>query len=310
MTAVGVVPHVSQELCLGGAGRHQERVAVETNEDLAGTLVLERSAPLERPLVEDLDPVARALVRDDLLDALAKPGRADRLLRVSSRAHRELEDPADQVAERVPAPGDAGGHLLHVAAARAVPLGRQRVEAAPRAAVTESFGDRHGGLGRCDQLALHRAGRLPFLVDLLPRDDLDARSLGVLRVVDHPELRPGTVEVQRQRLRGHRFPDARRADQEEVTVLVGRDPSDLDRLLLADHAVERVGRDVDVLGGFDLVERGGSSVSGVVRGDRHGTPGKVRERVIGSSRSRVGVAPRRSGAWLSGPRSRRSGPPS
>ena len=59
MAAVRVVPDVPEELRLGRAGGHQERVPVEPDEHLARALVLERPPALERPLVEDLDLLAR-----------------------------------------------------------------------------------------------------------------------------------------------------------------------------------------------------------------------------------------------------------
>ena len=274
MAAVRVVPNIPEELRFGRAGGHQERVPVEPDEDLARALVLEGTPALERPLVEDLDLLARPLVRDDLLDAGAQTGRPDGLLRVSSGAHRELEDPPHEVAERVAAARDARRHLFHVPAARAVSLGRRGVEAAPRAPVAEAFGDRRWGVGREDQLALDGPGRLPLPVYLFPRDDLDAGALGVLRVVDDPELGPRALQVEREGLRRHRFPDAGGADEQEVAPLVRRDPGDLDRLLLADDPFEGVGRDVDVLGGRDLVQGRRSAVSTLVCRSRHGREGK------------------------------------
>src|SRR5208282_6554947 len=143
------------------------RVAVQLDEDLARALVLERTSALERPLVEHLDLVARPLVGDDLLHAGAQAGRADRLLRIPARAHRELEDPAHEVTERVATPGDSRRRLFHVSAARAVALGGLRVEVAARASVAEPLGDRGRGFRRRDQFPFDGAGRLPFAIDLL-----------------------------------------------------------------------------------------------------------------------------------------------
>src|SRR5690348_2766103 len=101
VAAVRIVPDVPEKFRLGSAGRHDERVAVEFDEDLAGTLLLEVPSALERSLVEDLDLVAGPFVGDNLLHAVLEVRRPDGLLGVSPRADRKLEDPADEVAERI-----------------------------------------------------------------------------------------------------------------------------------------------------------------------------------------------------------------
>ncbi len=275
MAPIRVVANVPEQLRLGRSGRHQEGVPVELDQDLARALVLELASALERPLVEHLDLVARPFVGNDLLHPGLEAGRSDRFLRVPTGAHGELEDPADEVTERVAAARDPGRRLLHVPAARAVALGRERVEAASRASVAEPLGDGRRSFRGRDQLPFDRPGRLAFVVDLLPGDHFDAGSFGVLRVVDDAQLGPRSLEVEREGLRGHRLPDAGRTDEQEVPSLVGRDASDLNRLFLADDPLEGVGRDVDVLGGAHLVERCRSAVGAVARRGRHG---RVRKR--------------------------------
>src|SRR2546421_12771409 len=98
---IRLVTLVADQFCLARPRRDDERQPCDRDEVLAGDLLLHLSTLLERLLVEHSDHVARPLVDDDLFLAELLPGRRHAVPALELRK-RDLEDAAEQVAERIP----------------------------------------------------------------------------------------------------------------------------------------------------------------------------------------------------------------
>src|SRR6266545_636513 len=249
--SVRIVPDVAEELRLARPRREDERTSGDGHEDLARALFLHLASLLERFLVEHADHVARPLVDDDLLLAELLPRRRDAVPAAHLR-ERHLEDAAEQIAERIPDVALGGG--FRPAALRTHPVRRRGVRAAVDALVSEPLRDVDWRLLRIDQVAFRAREAGALRHDLVPLFDLDERPLRVLRVVDDADLLRDGREVEGERLSDHRLARPGRADEEEVTSLIRRDPGQGDRLVLADDPLQRIVRDQDLRRALEIVE--------------------------------------------------------
>src|SRR6266849_1816026 len=260
MTTVRVMADVSEEFGLARSGREDERSSGDRDEDLAGALLLDLAALLERLLVEHADHVARPLVDDDLFFPELLPSRRDAIPALKLR-ERDLEDAAEQVAERI-ADVRLGGRFRSPAfGAHAV--GRRRVRPAVDALVAEPLRDVDGCLLRIDEVAFRAREPVLFLQDLVALLDFDERPLRILRIVYHSNLFRDRWEVEGEGLADHRLARSRWADKQEVPALIRGDPRERDRLVLADDPLQRIVRDRDLRGRLEVVE--GESL---IRGER------------------------------------------
>src|SRR5438309_249455 len=231
--------------------RERERPSRDWDEDFSRALLLDLASLLERLLVEDPDHVARSLVHHDLFFAelLSRRGHPIPALEL---CERDLEDAAEQVAERIP---DVRlGRRLGSPALRAHAVGRRRVRPAVDALVPKPLRDVDRRFLRVDQVPLGAGKPVPFLQDFVPLFDFDERPFRILRIVDDADLLRHRRKMEGERLGDHRLARPGRANQEEVPSLVRSDSRERDRLVLADDPLQRIVRDRDLRGRVEVVE--------------------------------------------------------
>src|SRR5207244_9084523 len=159
---------------------------------------------------------------------------------------------AQEIAEGIP--GVSLRRRLGPPALRAHPVRRRGIGPAMDALVSETLRDVDRRLLRIDQISLGPGEAVLVRQDLVPLLHLDERALRVLGVVDDPDLFRDRRQMEGQGLGDHGLPRAGGSDEEEVTPLVRGDPGELHRLILADHAFQRVVRDRDLRGRLEVVE--------------------------------------------------------
>ena len=249
--SVGIVAHVAQELRLGCSGGEDERVPVQLDEHLLAGGALELPALVEGLLVQHADLVPGALEDHDLLLAVAGAGRMDLLLAGGDLGHRDLEHPAQDVLKRVA----AASHLhLALAAVGAGEVGGQGVLPALLAPVPQVLGHIGRGILGLQQDTNGLGADVLLLLDLLGIEDLQERPLGVLGVLDDPDLLPRLRKVHGQGAGDHGLACSGGSDKEEVPPLLRRYLGELDGLLLPQDPVQRVGGDEDLLGGLHALQ--------------------------------------------------------
>src|SRR5207247_5552796 len=142
--AIRIVAHVPEELRLARPRREDERLAVHGDEDLPRARLLHLATLLQGLLVEHPDHLARALVDDDLLVPELAPRGRD-AVPAAELVERDLEDPAEEVPERV-LRGVLLEGRLRAGALRTHPLPWGRVRPAVRPLVAETLGPADGRL--------------------------------------------------------------------------------------------------------------------------------------------------------------------
>src|SRR5437870_600662 len=251
MATIRIVTHVAEQFCLARPRREDERPPGDRDEDLAGALLLHLSTLLERLLVEHSDHVARPLVNDDLFLAELLPGRRHAVPALELR-ERDLEDAAEQVAERIP--DIRLGGRLRSPALRAHAVRRRGVRPAVDALVAEPLRHVDRRFFRIDQVAFGAREPILLLQDLVPLLHLDQGPFRVLRIMDDSDFFRDGWQVEGEGLGDHRLARAGRADEQEVPTLVRRDPREGNRLVLAHDSLQRVVRDRDVRRRLEVVK--------------------------------------------------------
>src|SRR5438445_667734 len=251
MASVRIMPHVSEELRLARPGGEDERPSGDRDEDLPRALLLHLATLLEGLLIEDADHVPRALVDDDLFlpELLA---RRRHTIAAAELGEGDLEDAAQEIAERIPGVSLRG--RLGPPAFRAHPVRRRGIGPAMDALVSETLRHIDRRLLRIDQVPLGAGEAVLVRQDLVPLLHLDEGALRVLGVVDDPDLFRDRRQMEGKGLGDHGLPRAGGSDEEEVAPLVRGDPGELHRLILTDHAFQRVVRDRDLRGRLEVVE--------------------------------------------------------
>src|SRR3989454_2211119 len=278
MAAVRIVTDVPKEFRLACAGREDKRPPGNRDEYLARTLLLHLPTLLERLLVEHADHVARPLVHDDLFLAELLP-RGRHAIPALELREGDLEDAAEQVAERIPDVRLGGG--LRSSALRAHPVRRRGVRPAVDALVAKPLRHVDRRFFRINQVAFRAGEPILLLQDLVPLLHLDQRPFRILRIMDDSNLFRDRWQVQGESLGDHRLARARRADEEEMPPLVRSDPRERNRFVLADDPLQRIVRYRDLRRRVEVVE--GEAVLG---GDH------LRSRDTLHPRLRCQVAPR------------------
>ena len=185
VSAIRIVPDVTEQLRLARARREDERTPRDRDEHLPRALLLDLAALLERLLVEDSNHVARSLVHDDLFLAELLPRRGDAVAPAELR-ERHLEDAPQEVSERIA--DVALGRRLRPAALRAHPVRRRGIGPAVDALVAESFRDVDRRLLGVDQVAFRAREAALVRQDVVLLFDLDEGPLRILRIVDDADL--------------------------------------------------------------------------------------------------------------------------
>src|SRR5213594_2577699 len=251
MAAVRIVADISEEFRLARPRREDERPSRDRDEDLSRALLLDLAALLERLLVKYADHVSRPLVDDDLFLAELLPGRRHAIPALELR-ERDLEDAAEQVAERI---ADVRlGRRLWSAALRAHAIGRRRIRPAVDALVAEPLRDVDGRFFGIDEIPFRAREPVLLLQDLVALFDFDEGPFRILRIVHDSDLFRHRRQMEGEGLGDHRLARAGRADQQEVPPLIRGDPGERDRLVLADDPLQRIVRDRDLRGRLKVVE--------------------------------------------------------
>src|SRR5437870_1297271 len=251
MAAVRIVADISEDFRLARPRREDERPSRDRDEDLSRALLLDLAALLERLLVKYADHVSRPLVDDDLFLAELLPGRRHAIPALELR-ERDLEDAAEQVAERI---ADVRlGRRLWSAALRAHAIGRRRIRPAVDALVAEPLRDVDGRFFGIDEIPFRAREPVLLLQDLVALFDFDEGPFRILRIVHDSDLFRHRRQMEGEGLGDHRLARAGRADQQEVPPLIRGDPGERDRLVLADDPLQRIVRDRDLRGRLKVVE--------------------------------------------------------
>src|SRR5881296_1211649 len=251
MATIRIVTHVAEQFCLARPRREDERPPGDRDEHLARTLLLHLPTLLKRLLVEHSDHVARPLVDDDLFLAELLPGRRHAVPALELR-ERDLEDAAEQVAERIP--DIRLGGRLRSPALRAHAVRRRGVRPAVDALVAEPLRHVDRRFFRIDQVAFGAGEPILLLQDLVPLLHFDQGTFRILRIMDDSNLFRDRWQVQGEGLGDHRLARARRADEEEMPPLVRGDPRERDRFVLADDPLQRIVRNRDLGRRVEVVE--------------------------------------------------------
>src|SRR5437899_4050558 len=185
MAAVRIVADISEEFRLARPRREDERPSRDRDEDLSRALLLDLAALLERLLVKYADHVSRPLVDDDLFLAELLPGRRHAVPALELR-ERDLEDAAEQVAERIP--DIRLGGRLRSPALRAHAVRRRGVRPAVDALVAEPLRHVDRRFFRIDQVAFGAREPILLLQDLVPLLHLDQGPFRVLRIMDDSDF--------------------------------------------------------------------------------------------------------------------------
>src|SRR2546425_1132738 len=222
MAAVRIVADISEEFRLARPRREDERPSRDRDEDLSRALLLDLAALLERLLVKYADHVSRPLVDDDLFLAELLPGRRHAIPALELR-ERDLEDAAEQVAERI---ADVRlGRRLWSAALRAHAIGRRRIRPAVDALVAEPLRDVDGRFFGIDEIPFRAREPVLLLQDLVALFDFDEGPFRILRIVHDSDLFRHRRQMEGEGLGDHRLARAGRADH-RVHVHLRRDVQD------------------------------------------------------------------------------------
>src|SRR5436853_782501 len=251
MASVRIMPDVPGELRLGRPGGKEDRPPGGRDEELARALLPHLAALLTGLLVEHADHVPGALVDDDLFlpELLARRRHA---IAAAELGEGDLEDAAKEIAERIP--GVSLRRRLGPPALRAHPVRWRGIGPAMDALVSETLRHVDRRLLRVDQVSLGASEAALVRQHLVSLLHLDEGALRVLGVVDDPDLFRDRRQMEGQGLGDHGLPRARGSDEEEVAPLVRGDSGELHRLILADHAFQRVVRDRDLRRRLEVVE--------------------------------------------------------
>src|SRR2546422_1490038 len=251
MAAVRIVTDVPKQFRLACAGREDKRPPGNRDEYLARTLLLHLPTLLERLLVEHADHVARPLVHDDLFLAELLP-RGRHAIPALELREGDLEDAAEQVAERIPDVRLGGG--LRSPALRAHSVRRRGVRPAVDALVAEPLRHVDRRFFRIDQVAFGARKPILLLQDFVLLFHFDQRPFRILGIVDDSDLFRDGRQVEGEGLGDHRLARAGRADEQEMPTLVRGDSRERDRFVLAYDPLQRIVWDRDVHRRLEVVE--------------------------------------------------------
>src|SRR2546428_5541039 len=251
MAAVRIVADISEEFRLARPRREDDRPSRDRDEDLSRALLLDLAALLERLLVKYADHVARPLVTDDLFLAELLPGRRHAVPALELRK-RDLEDAAEQVAERIP--DICLGGRLRSPALRAHAVRRRGVRPAADALVAEPLRHVDRRFFRIDQVAFGAREPILLLQDLVLLLHLNQRPFRILGIVDDSDLFRDGSQVEGEGLVEHRLARAWWADEQEMPTLVRGDSRERDRFVLAYDPLQRIVWDRDVRRRLEVVE--------------------------------------------------------
>ena len=249
MSAVGIVPDISQQLRLRCTGGKDEWIPAQLHEDLLVGCALELTPLVEGLLIQHPDLVACAFEDHRLLHTVTGAGGVDLLLpggRLGDGHIEHATEASQQVLE-----GVGSGTAAHLALI-AVGAGEVRGQGellTVLALVSQMLRDIPGGLRGLQEHTDGLGHDLLLLQDLLRIEDLQQGPLGVLRVLGDTDLLLGLGEVHGQGACDHRLTGTGGTDKQQMPALSRRDLRELDCLLLTEHTVEGVGGDLYLLGG-------------------------------------------------------------